>query len=601
VFGLLRYLKAREWLQVLLVLLFAVLQVRFDLLVPDHMRRITVLVQTPGSPLSDILVAGGFMLLFALLSLACVIVVSFFASRVSSGLSLRLRDLIFSKVGSFSMEEFSRFSTSSLIARSTNDITQVQQFTMSAMQMLLKVPILAVGGFVGIAGGGAEWAVAAVIAFVFVLIVVSCAMIVVIPQFRKMQGLVDKIGHTARESLAGRYVVRAFNAEEFHEERFEEANLGFTHADKTTNRAMAVMGPVMSLGTNGVILAAYIIGAFLISSAGEAEALGVFSNMVVMTFYLGLLFTAVKFIIKVLPRVPRAFSSARRIFEVLETVAEPGLGLREQAPAQRGTRVGGGQDAGDGVPSGDSCDTVISFDNVSFRYPGASADALEGVSFAVNRGESVAIIGSTGCGKSTLVNLVMRFFPATTGEVLIKGVNVKEYEREALYDLFGFVPQRSVLFRGTIRSNIAYGDNGRGAYRASDIENAARIARVDQFTDSLADGLDAAVSQRGSNYSGGQKQRVAIARAVCRDPEIFVFDDSFSALDGLTDQEVRKALTHERAGVTRLIVAQRISSIMDADRIIVMDEGRLVGVGSHPELMGSCEIYKEIAASQELL
>jgi len=575
---IIKHLKTEEWLQMLLVFLFAVLQVRFDLLIPDQMRRITVLVQTPGSLIREILTAGGYMLMYALGSLACVIIVSFFASRISAALSMRLREMVFTKVGVFSMEEFSRYSTSSLITRSTNDITQVQQFVMSGMQMLLKVPILAAGGIIGIAGSGFEWTVAAIIAFVFVLVVIIITMVVVIPQFKKMQGLVDKLNLTVRESLTGRHVLRAFNAESYHEEKFETANDGFTRADRTTNRAMAVMGPVMSLGTNGANIAAYVIGAVLISAAGATESLTLFSSIVVMSFYLGLLFNATKFITKVLPRTPRALVSAGRIVEVLETepVIKEGT-LSEGVPGIKGE---------------------VEFRNVGFRYPGAAANSLENISFKVRQGETVAFIGSTGSGKSTLINLLMRFFHATEGEIIVNGVNIKEYRQEALNNLLGYVPQNSVLFKGTISSNIAYGDNGKGGYSPSDIQRAVRIARVGEFVERLQEGLNTAVSQRGANLSGGQKQRISIARAVCRDAEILIFDDSFSALDYKTDSEVRTALKRETAGSTRLIVTQRIGTIMDADQIIVLDEGELAGTGTHAELLRSCRVYKEIALSQ---
>jgi len=575
---IIRYLKARELLQVLTVFAFAVLQVRLDLLIPEYMRRITHLVQTPGNPVSDIVAAGGFMLLCALGSLACVFIISFFASKTSAALSMRLREMLFTKVGDFSMKEFSRFSASSLITRSTNDITQVQQFAMSGMQMLLKVPILAVGGIIGIAGSGLEWTAAASIAFGFVLAVVAICLAVVLPQFKKMQEFVDKLSLTVRESLVGRHVVRAYNAEDFHEEKFEAANNGFTRADQATNRAMAVMGPVMSLGTNGVVVAVYVIGAFLISAAGQtAAALAVFSNMVVMSFYLALLFNAVKFITKVVPRMPRAAVSAARIIEVLETEAGE-----------------------DGVVNGEEAckHGEVEFRGVSFRYPGAAGNALEDISFTAKQGETVAFIGSTGSGKTTLLNLVMRFFEAAKGEVLIDSVDVRYYRQEALNNKIGYVPQKAVLFQGTIGSNIAYGENGKGGYSPEDIARAVKIARAEEFVSKLDGGINSGISQRGANLSGGQKQRIGIARAVCRNPEILIFDDAFSALDYKTDRELRGELKAKTSNTTKLIVAQRIGTIMDADQIIVLDGGKIAGMGTHAELLKSCRIYREIAASQ---
>ncbi|MCL2391340.1 MAG: ABC transporter ATP-binding protein/permease [Oscillospiraceae bacterium] len=573
-----RHLTRRERVRVLFIFLLAVTQIRLDLMIPEYMRVITVTAQTPGSQLSEVITSGGIMLLSAALSLACVFTISFLASRTSAALAMRLREKVFSKVGDFSMEEFSRFSTSSLIARSTNDITQIQQFIMAALQMLLKIPILAIGGFVGIINTGIQWFVAALIAFVFVIIVVTCTMASVMPLFKKMQELVDRLNLTARERLAGRLVVRAYNAEAFHEQKFETANDGFTRVDRSTNRAMAIMSPVMSLGTNGVLIAVYVIGAFLINSAGQAEGLQVFSGMVVMTFYLGMLFNAVKFVTKVVPRIPRATVSAKRIIEVLET-----------KPAVTYGMLG---DVNTGVKG------EVTFKNVSFRYPGAGADALGGVSFTAKPGETIAIIGSTGSGKSTLLNLVMRFFDATAGEVLVNGVNIKEYSQKTLNNKIGYVPQKSVLMKGTLFSNVAYGENERGYFSAADVENAVRIAQAEEFVGKLKEGLNAPVFQRGSNFSGGQKQRISIARALCREPEILIFDDSFSGLDYKTDRALRDALKTELSNTTKLIVSQRIAAAMDADAIIVLDDGSIVGMGCHSELLESCDVYRAIAKTQ---
>ena len=575
---IIKHMQPKEWLQVALVFMFSVLQVGFDLMVPRYMRHITIYAQTPGSSVGQIVTAGGLMLLFALGSLVCVVVVSFFASKVSAALAMRLRGMVFSKVGDFSMEEFSRFSTSSLISRSTNDITQIQRFAVSFLRMLLRVPILAIGGIIGIARSGAAWTIAALIAFGFMLVVVVCTMIMVVPQFQKMQRLVDELNRTLRESLVGRFVVRAYNAEDYHEEKFETANNGFTSADKRTNRAMAVMNPVMSLGTNGALIAVYVIGALLISVAGHAQALAVFSGMVVMTFYLNLIFNAIKFIVKVVPTVPRAAVSAGRVAEILET----------QPMLKEGTLTQGAAGA-----FGE-----IEFRDVGFRYPGASGNALEGISFVAKQGQTVALIGSTGSGKTTLINLVMRFFDATEGEVLVGGVDVKQYRQQALYDKIGYVPQKSVLFKGTIGSNITYGKSGRGGYSPSDIEKAVQTAQAEEFISKLEEGTGAAVSQRGANFSGGQKQRISMARAICRQPEILIFDDSFSALDYKTDRELRRALKTKSSGATKLIVAQRIGTIMDADQIIVLDGGKIAGMGTHTQLLSSCRVYKEIAMSQ---
>ena len=575
---IIRLLKQKERMQALAVLLLSVVQVWLDLKFPDYMARITGLVQMPGSRVSEVCIAGGWMLLCSLGSLACVIAVSYLASQAAAALSARLRGLVFARVESFSMEEVGRFSTSSLITRCTNDITQVQTFFMAGLQMLLKVPILALGGIIKIAGMGFAWTLTTVLTLVFMLVVVAAAMRVVLPIFRRMQPLVDNLNQVVRESLTGRFVIRAFNAEGFHSGKFETANEAFTHADQTANRAMAVMGPAMSVANNGMIIAVYCIGAAMITASGQAEALTAFSRMAVFSFYAAQVMTAVKFITKVLPRWPRATASAGRINEVLET--EPAIrdGLRRE-----------------GEP--DAADKVV-FRNVYFRYPGAVSDALEDVSFAVGRGETVAIIGATGSGKSTLAALIPRLYDVRQGQILVDGADVKEYAQQALQNKIGYVPQRPVLFRGTVGGNVAYGDNGRGAYTAQDVRRAVRIAQGQDFVENLEGGYEAAVSQGGTTVSGGQKQRLSIARAICRDPEILIFDDAFSMLDYKTDRALRGALSEETTGVTRLIVAQRIGTVMDADRIIVLDEGRVAGQGTHRELLQSCRVYREIAMSQ---
>ena len=575
---IIKILKPKEWWQVLAVFVLAVTQVWIDLKFPDYLAAITRMVQTPGSRIGDIWMAGAYMLLCALSSLACVIAISFLASRTSAALAARLRGMLFSKVESFSMEETGRFSTASLITRSTNDVTQVQTFFMAGLQMLLKVPILAIGGILKIAGKGYEWTLATASALGFMLLVVACAMWVVLPIFSRMQSLVDRLNLAVRENLTGRFVVRAYNAEGFQSEKFGGANEGFTRADQRTNRAMAAMGPAMSIASNGLILSIYIIGASMILKAGPAAALTPFSNMVVMSSYAAQVMTAVKFITKVLPRWPRASVSAKRINEVLGTdpAMQNGL-LAEGVSGVRGEVV---------------------FKNVGFRYPGAVGDVLEDISFTANAGETVAFIGSTGSGKTTLINLVLRFYEATRGQVLVDGVDVRNYDRKALYNKIGYVPQRAALFKGTVASNVAYGDNGRGRYSAVDVEKAVKTAQGKEFVEELDGAYGAAVAQGGVTFSGGQKQRLSIARAVCRKPEILILDDAFSALDYKTDRELRNALRNEAAGATRLIVAQRIGAIMDADRIIVLDEGRIAGQGTHKELLQTCRVYREIAMSQ---
>ena len=576
---LLKYLKPAEWMQAAAVFIFALLQIWLDYTLPDFMARITRLVQTPGTPTSEIWTAGVYMILFALGSLACVIVISFFASRVSAALAARLRGMVYDKVASFSQEDINRFTSSSLITRSTNDITQVQTLTMAGLQMLLKVPILVVGGIIKISGMNYQWTLATAASIVMMFIVVTIVMLTVLPEFRKMQSLVDRQNLTIRESLTGRYIVRAYNAEKYQTDKSERANEAFTSTDLKTNRTMVAMSPFNSIATNGLNIAVYIIGAYLIkNAAGTGGALTIFSDIVVFSSYVGVLMSAVKFTTKVLPRIPRASVSAGRINEVLETLPTVKDGNLENAY----TGVG----------------DVITLNNVSFRYPGAAGNVLEDVSFSVKRGETVAFIGSTGSGKSTLMSLIMRFYDVTEGEILICGANIKEYFKKSMYNAVGYTPQRAVLFRGTVKSNVAYGDNGKGGYSGEDVEHAVRAAQSESFVLDMDGGYGAAIAQGGSNLSGGQKQRVCIARAVCRQPEVFIFDDSFSALDYKTDRALRKALKEQSAGVTCLIVAQRIGTIMDADQIIVLDEGKIAGKGTHKELLQDCVVYKEIAMSQ---
>ena len=575
---ILKYLKPKEWTQTLVIFVLSVVQVWLDLKFPDYMALITKLLQTPGSRVNEIWSAGASMLLCAIGSLLCVIAVSYLASQASSALAARVRGMVFAKVESFSMEEVGRFSTASLITRCTNDITQMQTFFVAGLQMLLKVPILAIGGILKIAGKGNAWTFATLIAFLIMLAAVAAAMTVALPIYRTMQTLVDRLNLVVRESLAGRFVIRAFNAEGFHSGKFEQANDAFTSADQRTNRAMASMSPFMSIANNGIIIAIYGIGVAMINAAGPAEALTIFSDMAIFSFYVAQVFNAIKFITKVLPRWPRATASARRVNDVLHT--EPAI--------QDGLRM-----AGEAGAEGE-----VVFQDVCFRYPGAASDALEDISFTAKQGETVAFIGSTGSGKSTLVNLIPRLYEATGGQILVDGVNVKEYNLKALNNRIGYVPQRAVLFRGTVNSNVAYGDNGGSGYSPEDIRRAVRIAQGQDFVENLEGGYDAAVSQGGTTVSGGQKQRLSIARAICRQPEILIFDDAFSALDYQTERTLREALKQEIAGATIFVVAQRIGSIMDADRIIVLEDGKIAGQGTHRELLRDCRVYREIALSQ---
>lgn len=573
-----KYLKPKEWIQAVISLVFIVVQVWLDLKLPDYMAKITQLVQTPGSEMSEIWKAGGFMLLCALGSLVSAILVGFFAARIASSFSQRLRSLLFNKVESFSMEEINRFSTSSLITRSTNDITQIQMLVTMGLQIIIKAPIMAVWAVTKIAGKGYEWSLATAVAVLILLVMVAFIMIFVLPKFRKMQILTDNLTRVARENLTGLRVVRAYNAEDYQEEKFETANEELTYTNLFTNRAMSIMLPVISMIMSGLSLAIYWIGAYLINAAQATDRLSLFSNMVVFSSYAMQVIMAFLMLVMIFIMLPRASVSAKRVNEVLDT----------QPTIKDGQLTEGLQ----GVKG------EVTFNHVSFKYPDAADYVIHDVSFTVKQGETIAFIGSTGSGKSTLINLVPRFFDVTEGEVLLDGVNVKEYSMESLYNKIGYVPQKAVMFKGTVSSNVAYGDNGNTGYNEDEVKRAVQIAQGADFVEKMDDGYNALIAQGGTNVSGGQKQRLAIARAVCRKPEIYIFDDSFSALDYKTDRVLRSVLKKETSGVTSMIVAQRIGTIMDADQIIVLDEGKVVGHGTHEELLRDCDVYREIAMSQ---
>ncbi|MDR1992060.1 MAG: ABC transporter ATP-binding protein/permease [Nitrososphaerota archaeon] len=575
---ILKYLKSTEWLLIGIILVFIVSQVWLDLKLPDYMAEITTLVQTPGSAMSEIWIAGGYMVLCALGSLGAAIIVGYFASRIGASFSQRLRSLLFNKVESFSMEEINRFSTSSLITRSTNDITQIQLFVVVALQLAIKAPIMAVWAVIKISGKGFEWSIATGVAVAVVLAMVALLMVFVIPKFKRMQILTDDVTRVTRENLTGLRVVRAYNAEDYQEAKFEAANQDLTGTQLFTNRALAVMMPVLMAMLNGLSLAIYWIGAYLIDAAQATDKLIVFSNMVVFSQYAMQVIMAFMLLVIIFIILPRASVSIKRINEVLDT--KPSI-------------IDGKETSGKPGFTG-----VISFNHVSFKYPDAAGCVLEDVSFTAKQGETVAFIGSTGSGKSTLINLIPRFFDVTEGEVLVDGVNVKDYKLEALYNKIGYVPQKAVLFKGTVESNVAYGDNGGDTFGLDEVKKAVQIAQGVDFVEKMENNYQASISQGGTNVSGGQKQRLAIARAVYRKPEIYIFDDSFSALDYKTDRTLRNKLKQETAGITTLIVAQRIGTIMDADQIIVLDEGKIVGKGTHKELLCDCAVYREIAMSQ---
>ena len=574
-----RHLRTKEWCFVILSVLFIVAQVWLDLRLPEYMTEITALVQTEGSEMAEIYSAGGKMLLCALGSLITSVVVGFFAAQVAANLSRRLRREIFEKVESFSMEEISGFSTDSLITRSTNDITQIEMIVAMGLQLIVKAPIMAVMAILKIQDKGTwQWSALTACAVVLLITTILIIMFYSVPKFKRIQGLTDNLNRVSRENLTGLRVVRAYNAETYQEEKFDRANEELTGTHLKAQRAMQVMSPMMSLVMNGITLGIYWIGAYLIDAAGISDKLPIFSNMVVFSSYAMQVIMAFTMLTMIFIMLPRAAVSAKRIEEVLDT---------------KPTILDGTASSGEVGLCGE-----VEFRHVSFKYPDAEDYVLHDISFTAHKGETVAFIGATGSGKSTIVNLVARFYDATEGEVLVDGINVKDYRLRDLYNKLGYVPQRAVLFSGTVKSNVAFGDNGKPPADETEIAAAVRTAQSADFVERLEGQYDGAVAQGGANFSGGQKQRLSIARAICRKPEIYIFDDSFSALDYKTDRVLRSALKKETAGVTSLIVAQRIGTIKDADRIIVVDEGRAVGIGTHDELMASCDVYREIALSQ---
>ena len=613
-FRIMKYLSKAEIGQMLIALVTIVGQVYFDLKLPDYMSDITTLVETPGSDMKDIWIAGGKMLLISLGSVACAVITGYIAARVAASFTQRLRSLEFRKVESFGPAEMSKFSTASLITRSTNDITQIQMFITMGLQLIVKSPIMAVWAVCKIAGEGFEWTVATAIAVVILLVAVVILMALVMPKFKAMQRLTDNINLVARENLTGLRVVHAYNAEDYQESKFTKANKDLTDTQLFTNRTMAIMMPLMNTVMNGLMLAVYWIGAYLIEAAELTDKLTVFSNMVVFSSYSVQVIMSFLLMSMVFVLWPRADVSAQRVMEVLN--AEPIVknGTKRAADIAKTGQTG-----------------TVEFKNVSFTYPDSREAMLQGINFKAEKGQTVAFIGSTGSGKSSLINLVPRFYDVSAGQVLVDGVDVRDYDMVALRDKIGYVPQRSVLFKGTVAGNISYGDKpgendaveladtstpaGRkrealqlAADAANDgkltdeqmsrVKAAADVAQASEFVNRMDGGFDSPIAQGGSNVSGGQKQRLSIARAVYRHPEILIFDDSFSALDFKTDRAVRDALAEEAKDSTKLIVAQRIGTIMNADRIVVLDEGKVVGQGTHKELLENCEVYRQIAESQ---
>lgn len=577
-FKIFKYMNQRDWLFILCSLVFIVCGVWLDLRLPDYMREITTLVQTPGSELNEVLFAGGSMLLCAMGSLVTAFIVGFFVSQIAAGLAMRLREAVYNKTMDFSMEEIGQFSTASLITRTTNDIQQIQMFVALGLQAMIKAPILAIWAIIKIVGKSWQWTSITGVAVVILIMMLGTVIVLVLPKFKNMQKLTDNLNRVARENLTGIRVVRAYNAEGYQEKKFEKANEELTKTSLFTSRTMSVLFPGMTLIMSGVTLAIYWVGVYIINNAVFTERLGIFSDMVVFSSYAMQIIMAFMMLIMTFIVLPRAAVSAKRINEVLDTETK----IKDGA-------IGGSELFEQGE---------IEFKNVSFRYPDAEEAILHNISFTIHRGETAAFIGSTGSGKSTLINLVPRFYDVTEGEICIDGINIKEYTQEALHRKLGYVSQRAVMFKGTVKSNVTYGENGRQSIDEELLWKSIEIAQAEEFVQSMENGCHTAVAQGGTNLSGGQKQRLAIARAIYRRPEIYIFDDSFSALDYRTDQILRKTLKKETGTATKLIVAQRIGTIMDADKIIVLDEGKIVGIGRHKELLTNCPVYREIAESQ---
>ena len=575
---LIRNFTKKEWALMFISALFIIFQVWLDLKMPDYMSEITQLVQTEGSSLNEILTQGIYMLLCAGGSLVSSMIVGYFVANLAAQFSMKVRKKLFDKVENLSMHEVKMFSTSSLITRTTNDITQVQMLIAMGLQMMIKAPITAIWAITKILNKSWQWSAITAVALVVLLTTIGCLMIIVMPRFKIVQKLIDKINGVTRENLTGIRVIRAFNAEQYQEDKFEETNTKLTNQQLFNQKAFAILSPVMYLVMYFLTLAIYFVGAYLIKDAGMADKISLFGDMIVFSSYAMQVIMAFLMLAMIFMMLPRAEVSAKRINEVLDVDISVKNGtLKEIDTKETGT---------------------VEFKNVSFKYPDAEEYILNNISFKANQGETVAFIGSTGSGKSTLINLVPRFYDVTDGEVLIDGINVKDYDLELLHNKIGYVPQKAVLFNGTVSSNVAYGENGAGSITEEKIKEAIKVAQGTEFVEKMDNTYQAHIAQGGTNVSGGQKQRLAIARAIARDPEIYIFDDSFSALDYKTDSILRHELKKYTKKATSLIVAQRIGTIMNADKIIVLDKGKCVGMGTHEELLKSCEVYKEIALSQ---
>ena len=571
----LRYMRPKHWLIFGISVVFIWVQVFLDLRIPDYMSTITRLVKTPGSNMADIWISGGMMLLCALGSMAVTILGGFLSALLAASYSKDLRNRVFERVEAFSMEEIDNFSTASLITRSTNDIAQIQMFVTRGLQMLVRAPVMAIWAIYKMSSRQWEWSALTALGVVMVVSVVIFVIKYAQPRFRRMQTLTDDLNKVTRENMTGIRVIRAYNAEEYQQSKFDAANDRLTNNALQARRAMQVMRPVTSFVNNGLTIGIYCVGAFIIAKAVGTAQLGIFADMVVFSTYASKLLMSFMSLEMIFMMLPRATVSAGRINEVLDTEPRINDGERDEGePGMEGT---------------------VEFRDVSFRYPDTQDDVLRHISFTAEKGQTVAFIGATGSGKSSLVNLVPRLYDATSGTVLVDGVDVKDYKQTALHNKLGYAPQKAVLLTGTVESNVGYGDK---ELTREDVAEAVEIAQAKDFVENMDLGYDAAISRGGTNVSGGQKQRLSIARAVARRPEIYIFDDTFSALDYKTDRALRAALKEKTAGTTTLIVAQRIGTIRDADKIIVLEDGEIVGQGTHSELMETCSVYQEIAYTQ---
>ena len=573
---LFRNLTKRDICLFLVAVVFIVLGVNLELTMPDYMSKITMLVQTEGSKMSEILLNGGYMLACAFGSMLISILVGYLIARVTSDFSLNTRNKLFNKVLSMGMQDVKAFNTSSLITRTTNDITQLEMVLGMGMQLLIKAPVTAVIAVTKILNKNWQWSLATGIAVVVLLTTIGMLTVIVMPKFKIVQKLIDKLNGVTRENLTGIRVVRAFNAEEYQEGKFNDVNNRLTNQHLFNQRTFSIMQPMMYLVMHVLSMSIYFMGAFLIAESAMADKLTIFSEMVVFSSYAMQVIMSFLMIAMIITIMPRANVSANRINEVLDTVDSILDGN-----VKKGNEEG-----------------TVEFKHVYFKYPNAEEYVLEDISFKANKGDVVAFIGSTGSGKSTLINLVPRFYDVTSGEVLVDGVNVKDYDQNSLHNILGYVPQKAVMFNGSVKYNVSYGENGKGKKNNKLIEEAIKVAQAEDFVTKMDEGYDSHIAQGGTNVSGGQKQRLAIARAIARKPEIYIFDDSFSALDYKTDSVLRKELKKYTKDATSLIVAQRIGTILYADKIIVLDEGKCVGMGTHKELLKNCEVYREIALSQ---